>query len=405
MSGRFSSSPAWTGWLLLAALLLLAPVLAGSRHGLSLLSQAGVASILCMSYWLLMGQGGLLSFGHAVYSGAGAYLAIHTLKLAEAGWWLPAPLLPLAGGLAAAVLAMPLGWLATRQSTTAFAMITLALGELAWAVALMFPGVFGGESGIAADRTRAPILWGLNLATPVQMYALVAAYTLATALCLHGYTRTPAGRLLNAVRDNAERVGFLGHDPRQVRLLACVVAGFFAGVAGALSALLNEIVTPEVMGSQRSAAVLVFTFLGGVGWLAGPLVGGALMVLGFVLLPGLTPAWLLYLGLLFLGMVVFMPGGVVGWCLRPQPARPISAVLRLWLLLAAALTLAGLCALVEMTYQLRLADTLGSQLELAGMSLDAHAPGHWLGAGSLAVLAGLAWWRLLARPAWRKAQP
>lgn len=401
---RLRELPPVLAWAALALLLLMLPALADSRHALSLLSQIGIACILCLSYWLLMGQGGLLSFGHAVFSGAGAFLTIHSLRLVEAGLAVPVAVLPLAGGVAAALLALPLGWLATRQSPTAFAMITLGLGELAWAVALMFPAVFGGESGIAGNRAAGPG-WGPSLGPALHMYLLIAAYLLGSALCIHGFTRTPAGRLLNAVRDNAERVGFLGHDPRRVRLLAFVVASFFAGVAGGLGALLHEIVTTEVLGSQRSAAVLVFTFLGGVGFLLGPLVGGVLMVLGFVLLPGWTSAWLLYLGLLFLAMVVWLPGGVAGWVLARPVSPPLPMVLRLWLGLAAVLTLAPLSAMVEMAYQLRLADTLGAELAFAGLALDAHAPGHWLAAASLAGLAGLAWARLLRRARSRREAP
>ena len=386
----------WLPWL---ALVLLAglPAVVDSRYALSLLSQMGIAVIVCLSYWLLMGQGGMLSFGHAVYSGAGAFLAIHALRLADAGLPLPVSLLPLAAGLGAALLAWPLGWLCTRQSSTAFAMITLGLGELAWAVALMFPQLFGGEAGIAADRTGGGSPWGWSLGPAWQMYLLILVYAAATVLCIRGFTRTPAGRLLNAVRDNGERVAFMGHDPRQVRLLAFVVAAFFAGISGGLAALLHEIVTTEVLGSQRSAAVLVFTFIGGMAILAGPVIGGVLMVLGQVLLSGWTPAWLLYLGLLFLGMVLLAPGGVVG-CLHHWAARaPALQVHQLGRLLAALVGLVALGAVVEMAYRLRLADTLGPQLHYLGLPLDAHALSDWLAAGLLATLALLACLR--TRPA------
>lgn len=392
--------PAWLPWLALAALLALAPALAPSRFALSLFSQMGIAIILCLSYWLLMGQGGLLSFGHALFSGAGAFWAIHTLRWMESGWPLPVALLPLGGGVAAALLALPLGWLATRHTPTVFAMITLGLGELAWALALMFPAVFGGESGISADRT-ASVAWGFSLGPPLNLCALVSAYTLACALAIFGYTRSPAGQLLQAVRDNPERVAFIGHDPRRVRWLAFVVAAFFAGVSGGLSALLHEIVTTEVLASERSAAVLVYTFLGGSSSFLGPFLGGVLMVLGQVLLSSWTPAWLLYLGLFFLFMVMASPGGMAGWVLGPR--RRLSVLQRLGLALSLLLALLGTAVLIEMAYQLRLADTLGSVREWGGLSLDAHAPGHWWAAAGLAMFSGLVWLRLrqrwLPRPA------
>jgi branched-chain amino acid transport system permease protein len=384
--------PRWAGWLVFAALLGLLPLLADSRFALSLLSQAGIACILCLSYWLLMGQGGMLSFGHAVYSGAGAFMAIYTLRWVEGGAELPVALIPLLGGLAAALLALPFGWLATRHSPTVFAMVTLGLGELAWATALMFPAVFGGESGLSADRSAGPALAGLSWGPPVQMYGLIAAYTWVSALAIYGFTRSPPGRLLNAVRDNPERVAFMGHDPRRVRLLAFGVAAFFAGVAGGLSALLLEIVTTEVLSSQRSAAVLVFTYLGGVAYFLGPLLGGLLMVGGQVLLSSWTPGWLLYLGLIFLAMVIASPGGVAAWLLA-APRHPQAPLLgRSACVAAAAMALAGVAGLIEMAYQLRLADTLGPELRFLGLTLHAHDASHWLGAGALSLMGSAVWW-------------
>ncbi len=384
--------PRWAGWLVFAALLGLLPLLADSRFALSLLSQAGIACILCLSYWLLMGQGGMLSFGHAVYSGAGAFMAIYTLRWVEGGAELPVALIPLLGGMAAALLALPFGWLATRHSPTVFAMVTLGLGELAWATALMFPAVFGGESGLSADRSAGPALAGLSWGPPVQMYGLIAAYTWVSALAIYGFTRSPPGRLLNAVRDNPERVAFMGHDPRRVRLLAFGVAAFFAGVAGGLSALLLEIVTTEVLSSQRSAAVLVFTYLGGVAYFLGPLLGGLLMVGGQVLLSSWTPGWLLYLGLIFLAMVIASPGGVAAWLLA-APRHPQAPLLgRSACVAAAAMALAGVASLIEMAYQLRLADTLGPELRFLGLTLHAHDASHWLGAGALSLMGSAVWW-------------
>ena len=385
-------------WIGLFAVLGLVPLGMESRFALSLLSQMGIACMLCLSYWLLMGQGGMLSFGHAVYSGCGAFTAMHLLRLVEASGWtaIPVGLLPLAGGLAAALLALPTGWLATRHSATAFAMITLGLGELAWAAALMFPQVFGGETGLTGNRTAGGATWGISLGPAWQMYGLVLAYTAATVLCIAAYTRTGLGRLLNAVRDNAERVSFLGHDPRRIRWAAFVYSSFFAGMAGGLGALLHEIVSTEVLASQRSAAVLVFTVIGGVGTWLGPLLGGVLMVAGQVLLSAWTPAWQLYLGLVFLAIVLGAPGGMAGW-LQSLLLQPVPVALRLWTWSAGVLAAVGMGALVEMAYRLRLADTLGSELPYLGFTLDAHALSDWLGAVCLVMLAGWAWLHLQSR--------
>ncbi|MEN9769538.1 MAG: hypothetical protein RLZZ180_1168, partial [Pseudomonadota bacterium] len=180
--------------LALAAALLFAPAVLSSQ-ALGLLSQMGIAVILCLSFWLLMGQGGMVSFGHALYSGLGAFVAIYALRAVEAGAVWPVALVPLLAALAVAALAWPLGWLATRHdSAMVFAMITLGLGELGWAIAQMLPGLFGGEAGIAADRTAGSAHAGMSLGPAWQVYLLVLAYAAATFALVRGFTRTALGR-------------------------------------------------------------------------------------------------------------------------------------------------------------------------------------------------------------------
>ena len=386
--------------LLLAA----APFVLGSQ-ALGLMVQMGIAVILCLSFWLLMGQGGMVSFGHAVYSGLGAFALIHLLRVLPAGLQIPwgvvpasllIALLPLVGGLAAALVAWPLGWLATRHdSGTAFAMITLGLGELFWAAAQMLPSVFGGEAGITADRSTGPLA-GFSWGPLRHLYLLMLVYVLLSVWLLRAYTASPAGSLLRAVRDKPQRVSFLGQDPRRIRHISFVVAGFFAGVAGALAALFNEIVSAEVLSSQRSAAVLVFTLMGGLGHWSGPVLGGLLMVLFTVVLSGWTQAWLLYMGLAFVAVLLWLPAGLasgLGQWQRVMRQRPwVSGLQVLSLLLAVA----GLCAALEMAYQLRLADTVGARVVFLALSLDAHAAEHWWIAVAM-VLTGLAALRWLAR--------
>ena len=381
-------------WVLGAALLL-APAALGSQ-ALGLLSQMGIAVILCLSFWLLMGQGGMVSFGHALYSGMGAFVAIYGMRALEAGSAWPVALVPLCAALVVALLAWPLGWLATRHdSAMVFAMITLGLGELAWAIALMLPGIFGGEAGIAADRTAGLARGGLNWGPAWQIYLLVRVYTAATLALVYGFTRTALGRLLNAVRDNPLRVSFMGHDPRRIRHVSFVVAAFFAGLAGALAALFNEIVSTEVLSSHRSAMVLVFTLIGGLGSMAGGVIGGVLMVLATVLLSSWTSAWMLYMGLAFVLVLLLMPGGIAGgWMpmVRAGLARPLGA-------LALALGGVAAAALLEMAYQLRLASTLGPQVDFLGLRLDAQAIGHWSAALALLALGIALGWLSRRSPA------
>ncbi|KAF1047758.1 branched-chain amino acid ABC transporter permease [Xylophilus sp.] len=383
-------------WALFAAALVLAPQVSGSSFALTLLSQMGYLAIVCLSYNILLGQGGMLSFGHAVYSGMGAFAAVHAMNLAA----VPLALVPVLAGAAGMVLAALLGWVATRRAGTAFAMITLGIGELAAAAALMFPGFFGGEAGVAADRVYGAAPWGIGFGPAIQVYYLIAAYCVACAALMYAFTGTPLGRILTAVRDNPQRVAFLGYDARRVRHLAFAVAGFFAGVGGGLAAIQFEIVTAaDSMGPLRSASYLLFTFLGGTGFFFGPVVGAVLMVLASVLLPEWTRAWPLYLGLAFLLMVLHAPGGIAGVLaanLRVARHGRLGALAWLYLGLAAAgaVALLGASALVEMAYRLRLDAALGPRLPFLGREIDAGSAATWAGAAAVLAL-GLGLLRIL----------
>jgi branched-chain amino acid transport system permease protein len=154
------------------------------------------------------------------------------------------------------------GCVTTKKAATPFAMITLGIGELVWAMSLMFPEFFGGEGGISSNRVAGPKPLGITFGPQVQLYYLIAVYTFISTALLFAFTRTPLGRMLNAVRDNPERVEFVGYDTQKVRWFAFIIAAFFAGIAGGLSALNFEIVTSEVVSGGKSGAYLLFTFLG-----------------------------------------------------------------------------------------------------------------------------------------------
>ncbi len=387
-------------WALAVGLAALAPWVFDSGLGLTVLCQIGIAVIACQAYQLLLGEGGMLSFGHAAFTGTGAYAAIHLLR-ADMAAALPVGLLPLAGGLAGLAFAALAGLLLTRRAGTTFAMITLGLGELVYAAALMFPAWSGGEAGVSGDRVRGAAILGVDFASARQVYYLIALHALASALLLRGFMGTVLGRLLNAVRDNPERVAFIGYDPRWIRYRALLVSGFLAGVAGGLAALNFEIVTPEVFSPLRSGSYLLFTFLGGTGHFLGPVIGAVLMVLALVVLSGWTAGWSLYLGLAFMLAVVAAPQGIagavatLGATLRTQGLRAVAAQ---WLarMGAGAMVLAGGVALVEMAYHRQMDAVLGRQFVLLGLPLDVGQPVHWTLA-LLLTMAGLWWWRGLSR--------
>ena len=389
-------------WSLFALVLAVVPFIFTSSLSHTILSQIGIAIIVCLSYNMLLGQGGMLSFGHAVYSGLGAFIAIHVLNAVSQGRLpLPVSLIPLAGGLAGLVTALILGWVTTKKSGTTFGMITLGIGELVWAMSLMFPEFFGGEGGISGNRVTGPKPLGITFGPQIQLYYLIAIYTFVCTGLMFAFTRTPLGRMLNAVRDNPERVEFVGYDTQKVRFLSFVIAAFFAGISGGLAALNFEIVTSEVVSGYRSGAYLLFTFLGGATFFFGPIIGAVLMVLAFVLLSEFTKAWLLYLGLVFLFMVMFAPGGFASLIMmnvrvaafgRLKPLLPLYASL----LLTGLVAFAGAAAMIEMLYHLQLDAALGSQLRFLGLNLDAAAPATWAFAVAV-MLVGLAMFAFVRR--------
>ncbi len=391
--GRFNTGR-WLVWGGYALVLLVAPLLWTSSLSLTMLSQMGIAIISCLAFNMLLGQGGMLSFGHAVYSGLGSFFAIHALNHISAGKLaLPVSLVPLVGGLAGMVFAVLLGYVTTKKAGTPFAMITLGVGELVYAMSLMFPGFFGGEGGINGNRVAGQPFLGITFGPQRQLYYLIAIYTFLCTAAMFAYTRTPLGRMLNAVRDNPERVEFIGYSTQHVRYLAFIASGLFMGIAGGLSALNFEIVTAEVVSALRSGAFLLFTFLGGAVFFFGPIIGAVLMVIALVLLSELTQAWLLYLGLVFVVMVMYAPGGIsalIMMNLRVASFGQLRQLLGGYLALAGAgaVMLAGAGAMIEMLYHLQLNQALGPNMKYLGTTLDASRLLAWIG-GALTLLLGV----------------
>jgi branched-chain amino acid transport system permease protein len=376
----------WLIWSLFALLLAVIPLFFSSSLASTILSQMGIAIIACLSYNMLLGQGGMLSFGHAVYTGLGAFLAIHALNgISDGSLPIPVAAVPLVGGLAGMGFAALLGYVTTRKAGTTFAMITMGMGELVFAMSLMIPEFFGGEGGVSGNRVIGKGFMGINYGPPIQVYYLIAIYTFFAVAAMYAFTRTPLGRMLNAVRDNPERVEFVGYNTQRIRYTAFIIAGFFAGISGGLGALNFEIVTAEVVGAARSGAYLLFTFLGGATFFFGPIIGAILMVLAFVLFSEFTKAWLLYLGLIFLFMVMYAPGGVASLIMMNLRVAMYGFLRKLWvsylaLAVTAIVTLLGAAAMIEMVYHLQLNSALGSELHFMAMTLDAKGINSWFGA-------------------------
>ena len=402
----------WIVWSATALTMLVLPLIFSKGGEITLLSQMGTMIIFALSYNMLLGQSGMLSFGHAVYSGLGAYFAIHAMNFMAKGQ-LPVSitLLPLVGGLAGMLFGVIFGYVSTKRAGTTFAMISLGIGELVFACSLMFPGFFGGEGGISGNRAIGPPFLGIDYKSPIQVYYLIAAWCFVCMVAMYAFTQTPLGRLANAVRDNPERVEFIGYDTQKVRWMILIVSGFFAGISGGLSAIMFEIVTAENVSGIRSGGVLLAAFIGGALFFFGPILGACLFVFFVVALSEFTKAWLLYLGLFFVMMVMYAPGGIAGLILMQFPvlrAARFREMLKPYALagLAGLVLVAGLILLIEFTYHYSLEMADGSKLKLFGVQADVATAGPWIIVMVLLAAGGLACWKAWAsvRAKWGQIQ-
>ncbi len=372
------------GLLAVALVILIAPLALSKGFFLSLLCRIGIMTIFALSYNMLLGQTGLLSFGHAVYYGLGAFATLHVLNgMAKASVHLPVTLLPLVGGAAGLLFGVVFGYVTTRRAGTTFAMISLGIGEMVAASSLMFPVFFGGEGGISGNRVTGKGWFGINYGTQLQMYYLIAFWAVLCAASIYALAQTPLGRLANAVRDNPERVQFIGYNPQWIRYLMVVLAGFFAGVAGGLSGLQYEIVTAEALSDYTSGIVILMAFVGGTGSFYGPVIGAVLVTVLQVAVAGVTPAWPLYFGLFFLLIVLYAPGGIAGILVEHRAvwrAGLLRTLAPAYLLAAlpAVMLASGIIAMVEMAYALANGPERGTtRLQILFLRLDGATAASW----------------------------
>jgi branched-chain amino acid transport system permease protein len=381
----------WIVWGSTALVMILLPFIFTGGFTLTLMSQIGIGIVFALSYNMLLGQGGMLSFGHAVYSGLGAYFTVHALNLIGKGSLLfPVTLLPLVGGAAGIIFGVIFGYVTTKKSGTTFAMISLGIGEMVFACSLMFPGFFGGEGGITTNRVIGQPFLGITYGPAIQVYYLIMAWALACMAAMFAWTQTPLGRMANAVRDNPERAEFVGYDTHMVRFLTLVLSSFFAGIAGGLNCISYEIVTAENVGAVRSGGVLLATFIGGAGFFFGPVIGSIVFFIMVIAVGALTKAWLFYLGLLFLIMVLYAPGGFASLIVMHLPVVKARLMRRLWLPYAATLVtgsvlLAGLVSVVEITYHYSLESRTAPEMKLFGFEFNVTNAMPWTVAIGLLV--------------------
>ena len=346
-------------WIIIAAIAAALPLFFESSFALTLLSKMGVLIIFTVAYNMLLGQGGMLSFGHAIYFGLAGYASIHILNGIgeETLPYFPTVLFPLIGALVGLFFGSIVGYVSTRRAGTAFAMISLGFCEMVTAMTLIFVIFFNGEDGIQTDRMVGPEPFGVSFGPQIEVYYLILFWVLVTVALMYIITKTPFGRMSNAVRDNPERAAFIGYSVRRVRWQAFALSSMFAGAAGSLHALNFEHIGFESVSVVQSGAVLFMAFIGGAGHFLGPIIGAIGLTYLDSTLADITEAWLLYLGLTFSAIVMFAPGGLAGLIVMHGPiARTnkslLTSLIKPYLFAIGSIitVLIGLIGIIEMLY-------------------------------------------------------
>ncbi len=382
---------------LMVAIIIVLPLIIDSSFALTVMSQIGVAIIFALAFNMLLGQGGMLSFGHAVYFGLAGFATAHVLNGMHSGGfpYIPVTVIPLVGGIAGLFFGILIGFVSTRRAGTAFAMISLGFAELATGLTLILVFFFGGEEGVQTDRWVREEWFGITYGQDIQVYYLIAAWCVLAGIAMFALTRTPFGRMSNAVRDNPERVQFIGYSTHRVRWLAFMLSSFFAGLAGALHAVRVEHVGFETVGLGQSAVILIMVYIGGTGHFAGPILGAILITLLNAYLSDISHAWFLYLGLIFVIIVMFAPGGLAGLIMMHDPIRRAGTRLLATLvpsygaaLGASLVALIGVIGLIEMVYFLSTGVTVETTTTLYGIAIDTVDFWPWLVCAALGAAGG-----------------
>jgi branched-chain amino acid transport system permease protein len=313
MSRRRTAFAGRIPWTLVVFLAMATVPWIGTRYDTFLASQIAIDALFAVSLNLLLGTTGLVSFGHVAYFGVGAYVCGILMKTYEAPFVLAFP----AAGLGAAFFALVSGYFCVRLIKLYFAMLTLAFSQIVWAIAYKWNDVTGGDQGLPEipypnlDWMSALPGFG-DLRIGARFYLLTLVLVAISIAVLGMITRSPFGRMLTTIRDNPERAAFIGLNVRAYQLAAFVVAGGFAGLAGALYGLFSRGVFADYVFWSKSAEVMIMAILGGMSFFWGPPVGALALVWLNQQITAYTEYWSFVLGAILLVLLFLFPGGIVG---------------------------------------------------------------------------------------------
>jgi branched-chain amino acid transport system permease protein len=288
--------------------------------------------------------------------------------------------------------AMVIGAISTSGAGTRFAIISRGIGELVAACSVIVVAFFGGEEGISGDRTYGLPFFGIEFLKHIEVYYLISFWMFISAVLMYLFSRTPVGRMANAVRDNPERAQFLGYSSRWVRFYSFMASGFFCGIAGGLFAINFEILTEENLNTTSSGIILLVTFLGGVGFFFGPIIGAIAFTLLQTVLSLQTDLWAFYAGALFLATVMYFPGGLAGLLMMHVPVFRLGNGRKLILpylktLLPGLITVLGIAGLVEMIHHYRHGSVGDNEMTIFWTTFDAHTLMPWIIVAAITAVA------------------
>ena len=283
--------------------LALFPLVSGN-YPVKLLQEILIWGIFAMSLDLLMGYAGMVSFGHSAFFGIGGYVA--ALALARSPGLVSALVLP---ALAAGLIALVIGFFSIRVSGVYFIMLTLAFSQMFYAYTFQVSWL-GAEDGLVGIPR--PAVPGLDVGGLRGFHAYLLTLVILTALGLWRVVRSPFGHVLRGIHENEARMEALGYAVDRYKLVAFVIAGVVAGVAGSLYVQFNGSITPDAFFWKTSGEALLMVIIGGTGTLGGALLGSAAFILLQSLVSTYTERWMLILGATFISFVLFAPGGIVG---------------------------------------------------------------------------------------------
>lgn len=304
--------PRLVGLLVVVACLALFPFVQTNRFYISLVNEMLIYGLLAMSLDVLLGYTGLLSFVHNAYLGIGAYImGLFLIHVSPSSLWLAF----LVGIIVTSLIALPVGWVQVRTGGLPFALLTLAFGMMFFTVAWKWYSVTGGDDGLMGvphpDITIGGWVLG-NSGNPTAMYLFSLVIVFICFLLTWRIIHSPFGAVLESIRENEERASFIGINVRRYKLLGWMLACILASISGGLFILYRGYIGPTTMHAFAGAGVLMMVLLGGMGSLWGPMIGAGIFIFMQDYISTMTEHWELFVGLVVILLVLFMPRGVVG---------------------------------------------------------------------------------------------